>query len=140
MTKPHAIDSSAVLAPFARDVLELYANELSDVRFPDLDLASLRAAASEVLACQEEVDRLEAELRDAHECMAGRNAALHARAERAFAYARIYAEGNPELDERVAAIRPQGASSPAAAPKKRGRPKKESAQQAELEALDAAAE
>jgi predicted nucleic acid-binding Zn-ribbon protein len=137
MTKPHAIDSSAVLSPFAREVLELYASELSDVRFPDLDLAALRALASEVLAEQEEVDRLESEARDARERVAERSATLHARAERALSYARIYAEGNPSLSERVSAIRPQGPSQSALAQKKRGRPRKDEAQ---LEVLERAAE
>jgi hypothetical protein len=140
MTKSHAVDASAALSPLTREVLELYASELSDVRFPDLDLASLRALAGEVHAAQEEVDRLEAEVRDARERMNERSAALHAQAERALSYARIYAEGNPKLGELVAAIRAPRGEQPAATPKKRGRPRKEAGAEAQLDVLENAAE
>jgi hypothetical protein len=138
MTKPQAVDSSALLSPFAREVLELYANELAEVRFPDLDLAALRALATEVQDAQHEVDRLDAEVREAREQVAERSAALHARAERALSYARIFAEGNEELSARVAAIRKQAGGEPAPASKKRGRPRKESP--AQLDVLESAAE
>lgn len=140
MTKPHAIEASAALSPFSRDVLELYASELSEVRFPDLDLAALQALAGEVHDAQEEADRLESELRDARERVAERSAAMHARAERALSYARIYAEGNAALGDRLAAIRAPGRSEASLAPKKRGRPRKDASSEAQLEVLDTAAE
>ncbi len=123
------------LTPFSREVLELYASDLKDVRFPDLDLASLHALAAEVGDAQHEVDDLESQLLDAKQRVAERNATLLARAERALSYARIYAEDNDALSQRIERIRRPTASE---APKKRGRPAKSSPQQ--LDVLENAAE
>jgi predicted nucleic acid-binding Zn-ribbon protein len=123
---------SAALTPFSREVLELYASELADVRFPDLDLESLHALAAEVDEAQHAVDDLEAQLLEARQRVSERNAALRTRAERALSYARIYAEGNAELSARIDRISKPAKSE--SAPKKRGRPSKQ------LEVLDNAAE
>ncbi|HEX5659419.1 MAG TPA: hypothetical protein VFX59_19625 [Polyangiales bacterium] len=128
-----SIKFSDALTPFSREVLELYASDLAEVRFPDLDLKALHAQAAEVDEAQHAVDDLEAQLLEARQRVSERNAALKTRAERALAYARIYAEGNHALSERIDAIR----GTPASAPKKRGRPSKSSAQ---LDVLDNAAE
>jgi hypothetical protein len=138
MTKPSSVAASALLSPFASSVLELYAEALPDVRFPDLDLAALEALVEEVRDAQEEVDRAESELQDAKERLAARGAALHARAERALSYARIYADGNPELSARVDAVRKQPGENTESAPKKRGRPRK--GHEGQLDVLDVAAE
>ncbi|MET0284046.1 MAG: hypothetical protein ABW352_06235 [Polyangiales bacterium] len=130
------VNLSGALTPFSREVLELYASELASVRFPDLDLPALQALAAEVGDAQGEVDDLEAQLLEARQRVAERNATLKARAERALAYARIYAEGNTTLSERIDAIR-KPANPSEAAPKKRGRPPK---QQTQLDVLDNAAE
>jgi hypothetical protein len=117
---PKAQPSFENLSPFSRSVLELYSTALADVRFPDLDLASLRELAGQVRDAQHDVDDLEAQLRHANERVAEQNAALQVRAERALSYARIYAEGNAELTAQIAAI--QGApTSDSSAPKRRGR-------------------
>lgn len=142
MSQPNVPASSALLSPFAHDVLELYGSALSDVRFPDLDLAALRSLADEVRDAQDEVDRLAADVQDAKERVAQCSAALHARAERALSYARIYAEGKPELSAQVDAIRrPSAQELESAAPKKRGRPRKAaSGHEGQLDVLDIAAE
>ena len=88
----------------ARQVIDLYALDLSDVRFPDLDLSSLLYAQSELHAAQLEIERVEAELAEARAVWESRSQALSAKAERALAYARIYAQGDPELAPRIADI------------------------------------
>jgi hypothetical protein len=97
------------LSATARDVLTLFSDALHEVRFPDVDLQSLQAAADELRALQLEVERIEAELEEA----------------RAQVAARIYAESDPKLAQRVAEIG-QGKvpSSAAVMPKKRGRARK----------------
>jgi hypothetical protein len=142
MSKPSPTSLCAALSPLSREVLELYAAALPEVRFPDLDLATLHALADEVRDAQDEVDRLEAELRDARDRVAQCNAALDARAERALAYARIYAEGNPALLEQVQAVRSFAlAEHEPSTPKKRGRPRKAgAAHEGQLEVMEMAAE
>ena len=112
------IDATPTLA---RQVIEFYADELAEVRFPDLDLAA-----------QIEVARVEAELAEKRAELELRSQALVAKAERALAYARIFAQGDEQLAPRLAEIgrRRSGVSHPhqtasasgtIAAPKRRGR-------------------
>jgi chromosome segregation ATPase len=136
-------DDSALNAPLSslsRDVLELYATALADVRFPDLDLTTLRSLAAEVADAQQEVDRLESELRDAKERVGEHNAALDARAERALAYARIYAEGHPELKAQIAEIRPQASAERTAPLAKKRTKARKSGDDGQLEVPELAAE
>jgi hypothetical protein len=128
-----------VTPALARQVIELYATELSDVRFPDLDLSDLLQHQAELHTAQLEVERIEAELAQAREEVETRSQALSLKAERALSYARVFAQGNPELSPRIADIgRRKGAlgHSPhapnpdtglAATPPKRGRRPKASA-------------
>ena len=74
------------------------------MRFPDLDLSSLLYAQSELHAAQLEIERVEAELSQARAVWESRTQALTAKAERALAYARIYAQGDAELGPRIADI------------------------------------
>ncbi|MDH5490490.1 MAG: hypothetical protein OEY14_00805 [Myxococcales bacterium] len=84
--------------------LELYRGPLREIRFPDLDRSRLEAQVEAIRREHELVEEarigleraeraLEAELRGASEL-----------SERALAYARVYAQGHPELDESLAAI------------------------------------
>jgi len=148
--RPHAEEPRAstaaagalpVLSLLAREVLDLYASALPEVRFPDLDLASLHTLADQLRDAQEEVDRLDAEARDARERVASCSAQLDARAERALAYARIYAEGKPELQELVSAVRAHSRQleTDSGAAKRRGRPRKAESHEGQLDVLESAA-
>jgi hypothetical protein len=128
------VDTTPLLA---RQVIDLYALDLADVRFPDLDLSALLYAQSELHAAQLEIERVEQELVQARAVWESRAQVLTQKAERALAYARIYAQGDAELGPRIADIgrrKPaasadaiSGAGADAGAPKKRGRkPKAES--------------
>jgi len=126
------VDTTPLLV---RQVIDLYAVELVEVRFPDLDLSSLLYAQSELHAAQLEIERVEAELSQARALWESRSQALTAKAERALAYARIYAQGDAELAPRIADIGKKKSAHiatdtdamPGEAPKKRGRkPKLES--------------
>jgi len=89
----------------AREVIDLYAEALASVRFPDLDITVLEGMSQELGAAQCEVERLEAELEAARNRLQIQADSLVARAQRALAYARVFAEGDPTLSARVAEIR-----------------------------------
>jgi hypothetical protein len=112
------------MPPFARDVLELFARQLPDLKFPGVDLEVLRAHAAELAEAQAEVERVEAELEQARAEAAIRAVTLTTVAQRALAYARIYAEGDAELGAQVAEIaerRGGAAAEPPAGKRRRAR-------------------
>ena len=133
MKAPSPTPLNDVTPTLARQVIDLYAVELSDIRFPDLDLSALLYAQAELHAGQLEVERVEAELADKRALLEARSQALVAKAERALAYARVFAQGDNELAPRLADIgrkrgsssaqapSAQSASGTIAAPKRRGR-------------------
>lgn len=115
--------------PFAGEVLALYRGPLADVSFPDLDRATLDAAESELLDAQRALEDAERALERARGVVAERTAVLQAKAQRGLAYARVFAEDQPELKEQVAAIsaaprRADAGRDEVATPRKRGRPRK----------------
>jgi ElaB/YqjD/DUF883 family membrane-anchored ribosome-binding protein len=97
------MSADAVSAPL-RAVLELFAAELSQVKFPELDGAVLRESAEVVSARADAVTKAEAALERARAELAESQELLLQRGQKALAYARIFAEDNPELLERVEAI------------------------------------
>jgi hypothetical protein len=110
----------------ARQVIDLYADELADVRFPDLDLAALRVAQEALQAAQLEVERMEDELASARAALEHAAEHLNGKAERALSYARIFAQGDAALAPKVAEIgrkRPaaDGGGNGASPAKRRGR-------------------
>jgi hypothetical protein len=111
---------------FARQVLELYEDALREVRFPDLDLALLRAARDDLQTTQLQVDGIEADLQRARAALDAQAAALNALAERALAYARVFTSGDAVLHARVAEVGRKRAVPLAEGtqPKRRGRPPK----------------
>lgn len=112
----------------ARAALELFGQELREVRFPDLDGALLEACAQEVRDAQLEVECIEAALEQARAVVRERAQVLALKAQRALSYARIFAADNEELSTRIAELdgqaRPAPSSSNAEPGKKRGRPRK----------------
>jgi len=117
------------ISPFACAVLDLFQEDLREIRFPDLDFDSLSGAAEELKAAQLEVECVEAALAAAREVVRERARLLHTQAARGVSYARIYAAGNLPLSARIAQIdllAPETASTPAVAGKKRGRARRES--------------
>jgi len=126
---------AAVLA-----VIELFANQLAKVTFPEIDAGSLRRQADELRTEAKAVARAREALDAALASLASRRAALDETAGRAVAYARIYSEAHPDrvaLASAIAALsepRPQVAVGLTANGKRRGRPPRRSA-----ELFDAAA-
>jgi hypothetical protein len=113
----------------ARQVLELYESALAEVQFPDLDLCALQTARDALQQAQLELERVESELAHAREQLEAHTQTLNAKAERALAYARIYAQGDAELSARIAEVGRKKPGQPVqhldgSEPKKRGRKKK----------------
>lgn len=78
--------------------------ERAELRFPDLDAAVLQDGVAEVERVAAEVQRIEAELERARELLAVRQDGLLVKAQRALAYARVFAEEDPLLSDRLAQV------------------------------------
>jgi hypothetical protein len=89
------------LSPPFRSLLELFKGPLGNVRFADVDAEGLANLAAEVEAAASEVQRHEAQLAQLREAHIERQDALLVLAQRALAYARVYAENDEALLEEV---------------------------------------
>lgn len=121
-----ASENEPIAAPLQK-VLSLFTEgPLAGVAFPDVDASSLTDLAEAVHAEAQKVTAAEAAVTEARAALAERQVALRTKAQRALAYARIYADGAPELRPLLDEIDLFSLSSEAAkpAPKRRGRPPK----------------
>jgi len=109
----------------AHDVLALFEDALSGVRFPDLDHERLAHMAAAARAAQLELERLEAELLQAQARVAEHAAALLACAERGLSYARVFAQGDDALSARVAQLGSKPASAARREEPAKRRPRKQ---------------
>jgi hypothetical protein len=130
------------ISPALQDLLKLFGQELATVKFPDMDRGVLEEAAAGVKEKAEAVAKAQAALDAARQSLHESQEALLQKGQRALAYARIYAEDDAELSEKLDAIslprpmrkapRMEGAlamEAPSAqaeesAPRRRGRPPK----------------
>jgi len=113
-------------SPFVREVIDLYREEaFAQVRFPDVDCEMLEAAQRALLETQRELERCEAQLAAAREALVAQLESIESKAERALAYARVFATGDPELTARLAELgrKKPPAVGERAPPRRRGRPK-----------------
>ncbi len=127
---PAAAPESPVHDPilaWCGDVMALFAGPLGEVRFPDVDAPTLGAAADELRAAQLEIEALERALDDARARARDRGDAFAELCRRALAYARVFASAQPELRAALDDVRmPVEAAAHGPAPRKRGRPRKDS--------------
>jgi hypothetical protein len=114
-------------------LLEVFASELHEVRFGDLDKASLERLAASVRAAGDQLTKAEAAAELARATVEALREEMLQTGQRALAYARIYAEPMPALSEKLQAItlvrRSRRTDLPAAVivdgtPRRRGRPAK----------------
>lgn len=111
------------------DLLALFTAELADVRFPDVDASVLASAAASVHAAADRVAQVEAELAAARATLVSSQDELLGCAQRAHAYAQVFAAASPDLVARLEAIALPRARRPkvvddASPPRRRGRPPK----------------
>jgi hypothetical protein len=134
-------------------VLELFTTSLADVRFGDLDALALARFATEVETAADAVARAQSALDAAREALQEKQDALLQQAQRALAYARVYAESDEALTGRLDAIslpratrrsRAEDAlvlsADPQPSPRPRGRPRKAPLAEPELDASVSPAE
>ena len=93
-----------LLSPPVQAVLELFQGPLADVRFADVDATGLATVAAEVESAAAAVARQEAQLSELRQSLSERQDALLVLAQRALAYARVYAEHDEALTEQLARI------------------------------------
>lgn len=126
----NSTDSHARIPESVRAIVNLYGEPLADVRFPDIDRDRLLAAVAEVEQRSADLQHALATVQAARAELDASQAELHELARRAHAYARVFAEGDPELAELVAGI---AITEQAPTPKpKRGRPRKRDGSQTSL--------
>jgi len=87
-----------------QEVVDLFVSELASLKFGDLEPTSLTAASEEVRAVAADVIRAEAALESTRAVLAEKKDALLQKAQRALAYARVYAENQPALASRLERI------------------------------------
>jgi len=93
-----------------QEVVDLFTKELTHLRFGDLEAGVLASSSDEVKAVAAEVAEAEAVLEGVRARLAEKQDALVQKAQRALAYARVYAEGQPDLASRIEQIAlPRGA-------------------------------
>jgi hypothetical protein len=117
------------LPPFCREVLQLYTEALGDVRFPDLDLGSLQASAEQARAAQLAVERVEAKLEIARAQLQEQLDAMTSSAERALAYAQVFARTDPKLQARVDQVGGVPANAASAEPRAKRRARRSKVEQ-----------
>ena len=94
---------SPIPAPI-QTLVALFEETLTAVNFPDVNTTVLQEASQAVVDAHTQVTRLEAELAAARAALSERQDALLGKAQRALAYARIFAEEQPELLTRLDAV------------------------------------
>ena len=92
-----------MVPPGASALLALF-EERSDLKFPDLDVDVLRGAMVEVDDAFADVTAVEAQLEEARERLARRQDAFLAKAQKALAYAKVFAEEDPALADRLSQV------------------------------------
>jgi ElaB/YqjD/DUF883 family membrane-anchored ribosome-binding protein len=142
---------NAISSPI-QSLLDLFAQDLADVRFADVDAKVLTRVAADVESAAAAVAAAQSVLDEARAALQHQQDVLLQLAQRALAYARVYAENDPALSASLEAIalprvarqhragtRMDGSEAlvlspePQPPPRKRGRARKENA---EGEALD----
>ena len=97
-------DTSNPIPVPLRDLLAIFREQLPDIRFGNIDKASLEEAASRVEEAAQQAADAQAALDTARADLASSQQALLITAQRALAYARIYAETSPQLFARLQTV------------------------------------
>lgn len=149
------LSSMSNITNAVRPLLEIFATDLRDVRFGELDATTLATVAAQVDAAADAVASAQLAVEGARARLQEREETLLQQAQRALAYARVYADANPELGPRLDAIalprpvrraRPDTdeqlvlSSEPLAPRRPRGRPRRIAAGEAVHVANEATAE
>jgi hypothetical protein len=108
------------------ELIAIFGQHAAALCFPEVDHPTLEGLAAELRQAAAEVERQERALHQARQQLDERREALRARAERGLAYARIFAEDDDALRERLEAIELGTAAGPAAKPTAKRHPPRRS--------------
>jgi len=89
------------IPPAVQQVLDVYESNLPLVKFGDLEATVLADAAEEVVLAATALERAEVALEAARVTFQEKQEILLQKAQRALAYVRVYADGDPDLAARV---------------------------------------
>ncbi len=130
------------VAPSVLSVLELFKGPLAGMRFADVDAEGLAALIASVDAAGVEVSDAEAKVGELQQALAVQQEALLALAQRALAYARVFAESDDQLSSELNGISLPRSGKPrkASAPKSSDVPSVAGSLQAQSDAASADAE
>ena len=147
------VQCMSAIPPPIQTLLDLFTTTLADVRFADVDGQTLARCAAGVEATADAVAAAQAALDVAREALRDKQDVLLREAQRALAYARVYAESDEALSKRLEAVTlPRATRRPSAeevlvlsadvkpSPRPRGRPRKASATEPTLEMMVPGAE
>lgn len=98
------MNPASSVSPPIQTLLELFETRLADVRFGDVDAKALARLAAEVEATAQVVTAAQVALDSARVALFERQEALLVLAQRALAYARVYAEADESLAAHLDAV------------------------------------
>ena len=101
MKNEHLSDS--IPAP-VQELMTIFKDHLASVAFPDVSLEVLASMAEKVSCNAREVQEALTRAESAQEALEASRSELQQKAMRAIAYARVFAEGNAALTEKLAAL------------------------------------
>jgi len=109
------------IGAFEHAVIDLFDGPLAAVGFPGVDRGTLAEAAKSMIASQLVLEAAERDLEHSRRELGERAAELGKLARRAVAYARVLAEDDASLAEKLEALAPRTAEAPRATRKRRAR-------------------
>jgi len=92
------------IPPSVGEIVTVFKNDLSSVNFPDVSLETLETLTQKVRTAAEELSNALQRAEAAREALEAGQAELHAKAARGLAYAKVFAEGNDALLEKLSSI------------------------------------
>ncbi len=102
--KTPAADTPTNLSPESR-ILRIFETRSDELRFPDVDATALKEAHAMAEETRDAVFALEEKLAEAREACVLAERQLREKSEKAHAYLRIFAAGDPELSAAIADIK-----------------------------------
>lgn len=92
------------ISPSVQDLVTIFKNDLASVTFPDVSLETLESLATKVRSASKELGAALKQADAAREALEAGQSELQAKAVRGLAYAKVFAEGNDALLEKLSEI------------------------------------
>ena len=92
------------IAPSVRTLLAIFQGDLADVRFPDVDADVLHQLCTQVHEQAEALHQAQLAVEHARQTLSDAQGQLEKKAKQALLYARVYAEDDTDLLEKLADV------------------------------------